>query len=196
MRTLNPYLQTEVSRAATAPFYLVELVFQSTTLRLSTGRDVSWRGYDWLATGVAVTELTPLEGGMEGRLSLPNADLGASALVLAEDIHDRPCRIWILYGDGPYGADDAVLLFDGAVDGMEIPPGSLRVELALQSRDAGTAFAPRIFCAPPLCHHAPPVGTVIDWDGERHVMERGWDRGYRSGADAGTGSGTISARIR
>lgn len=169
-RELTTALADALARAVTEPLYLVQIDLAGQSLRYSSAGAVSWLDQTWLPAGLRVEELRPAEaGGQEGRLALANQDNVLSALLLAESLYDRRVRIWTLYGRGPWDEEDAVLLFDGALDGARLDP--YRAELDLVSQDAGTAYSPRLYVDPPLCRHLPAPGTVVAWEGERYVLE-------------------------
>lgn len=169
MRTLSTTTNTEVSKTITRPILLVEISFPI-AYRWATLGDVTWNGYTWTSNGVRVEDIRNLAGGgVEGRISIPNHDNAASALVLGNSIADTPCVIWHLYGDGPYAVADAVELFRGVLDGAEI--GLDRVSIGLTSTGRVNEVSPRLFIAPPICNKLPPRGTVLAWAGERYTLE-------------------------
>ena len=170
MRTLTAATKTEIERDITRPIYLVELVMATVTYRLSTGPAVSWNGSTWSQSGAQVDDLRAVSGGaQEGRISLPNHDNAASALVLSDGVAGRACRIWQLYGDGPYATNDAVLLFDGECDGADLTIE--RVSIDLTSSGRIRELSPRLYWEH-FCKHIPPAGTVISWGGEHYRLER------------------------
>ncbi|MGE0289691.1 MAG: hypothetical protein AB7I42_25625 [Bradyrhizobium sp.] len=171
MRTLTEKTQTDTSGQITRPFYLIELVMASATYRWSSRQTVDWNSQTWTQNGVQVDELRDLAGGaQEGRISLPNHDRAASALVLAERINGRPIRIWQLYGDAPHAIDDAVALFDGYCDGAPNVAAS-RVSIEITSAGMENEDAPRLRWEL-FSSHIPPSGTVISWGGEHYRLER------------------------
>ncbi|WP_347278609.1 hypothetical protein [Plasticicumulans sp.] len=170
MRTLSGTTAAALAGPITRPLLLIELSL-SPVQRWSTGGAVTWNGYAWSESGARVEDLSELPGAaVEGRISAPNADGALGALLLAQGATDLPCRIWALYGDGPYALGDAVLLFDGVTDGAE---HGLRVTIGLITAARRRLTAPRLRCAPPLCNRLPPAGTVLAWNGERYVLEGG-----------------------
>ncbi len=170
MRDLSETTQAETEKAITSPFYLVEIVMATVTLRLSSSGETAWNGETWAQAGVQVDDLRQVAGGeMEGSISLPNTDLAASALVLADGINDRPCRIRKLYGAGPHAPEDAVLLFDGVCDGA--PSLSIqRISIEITTRGRINELSPRLRWEL-FCNHIPPAGTVIPWGGEHFRLE-------------------------
>ncbi len=168
MRALSGPTAAALAGPITRPILLIELSL-APVQRWSTGGPVTWDGYTWSESGARVEELRELPGAaVEGRISAPNADGALGTLLLSQGATDVPCRIWALYGDGPYALGDAVLLFGGVTDGAE---HGLRVTLDLITAARRRLTAPRLRCAPPLCNHLPPSGTVVSWNGERYALE-------------------------
>ena len=168
-RTLPSNTDTATQAAITTPIYLVRLNLQSGDVRYSTRGDISYNGYTWLGNGVRIENLSPTKsGGVSGSISIPNTDLAWSAIVLGNDIRGRDVDIRMVYSDTPSN-NDAVMVFSGVMDA--VPVIDTRVVINVISEGIGTAFSPRLFCAPPLCNHMPAAGTVIEWSGERYVLE-------------------------
>lgn len=170
MRTLSTYTTTEIAKAITRPIHLVELVTDATTYRWSSSGDVPYASVTWTGNGVSVEDLRNLAGGgQEGRISLPNIDGAAAALVLGTGIADRVLRIYELAGDGPYTAGDAALLFDGVCDAATSIDDE-RVTIDITSAARNMEQSPRILWNL-FCNHMPAPGTVIPWAGERYALE-------------------------
>lgn len=170
MRDLTAATGTEIARGITRPRYLIELVMENVTYRWSSGSEATWNGQLWTQNGAQVDDLRAVAGGaQEGRISLPNHDNAASALVLSDGINGRACRIWQIYGDGPFATDDAVLLFEGVCDGAEL--AIERVSIDLTSAGRVNELSPRLYWDM-ACTHIPPAGTVISWGGEHYRLER------------------------
>lgn len=169
MRTLSTAAAADVVKPITTPFHLVELVMASATYRWSTRGTVSWDSQTWTEAGVMVEGLRNLVGGgMEGAISITNTDNAASALVLADGVADRECRVWQLNGAGPYVLADAVKLFDGVCDGADIGLDRVRIDIITAKRVRETA--PRIYFEA-FCAHMPAAGTVLAWGGEHYTLE-------------------------
>lgn len=168
-RTLSSATVTATAQAVTRPFYVAQLDWDGTTYRLSTGASVSWNGYTWDGGSLSVEDLRALPaGGMEGTISLTNADGSAAALVLNHPIEEVAVALWTLYGDGPYAAADGVPVFTGVVDAADLT--ATRVRLTLTTEGRRRALGPRIYAVPPLCNHLPAPGSVVVWSGERYTL--------------------------
>lgn len=169
MRTLTAAQIAATSSTVTTPAYLVELLF-NTPLRLSSRGDQSWGGYTW--TGGRLGKVSGLasdgRGEQNGRIELINSDLAYSALVLAEGVAERGCRVWKFYGDNPV---DAALVLDGVIDGADIAPD--RVSLDVVGESLRTASFPRRFIgAGTGFNHLRPAETKITWGGQTYILER------------------------
>ena len=169
-RTLSTATATEIAKAVTRPFYLARIEFPGVvTYYLSTGATVTWLGYTWDGGNLTVDALRTLPGGgLEGALSLTNADGSGAALALNGSLEEVLVDLWALYGDGPYATEDATQVFSGVLDGAEI--GMMRVRFGLSSESRRRATGPRIYCAPPLCNHLVAPGSVLYWSGERYGL--------------------------
>lgn len=168
-RTLSTTTATEVAKAVTRPFYLARITTLSVTYYLSTGPTATWLGYTWDGGNVTVEELRSLAGGgLEGAISLTNADGSGAAIALGGSLEEVTVDLWALYGNGPYAIDDAVQVFSGVLDGAEIGPTRVRFGITTESRRRATG--PRIRCAPPLCNHLIAPGAVLFWNGERYGL--------------------------
>lgn len=169
MRALSGATLSEIVKPITRPINLIEIVFAAVTYRLSTGPTVTWNAQTWIASGAKVENLQSLVGGaMDGRISLPNTDNAASALVLVDGVADRVCRIYQLYGDGPYSVGDEIKLFEGVCDNAEIDLDRVVINITTERRLSETA--PRIYFEA-FCTRLPPAGTVISWGGEHYRLE-------------------------
>ena len=169
MRTLSGTLATELGLTVTRPGYLVEIVFATSTLRLSTLGDLSYGGFTWVAGDIKVSGMARAErGGQAGSLSIGNADLAIGALVLADGVADRSIRIWSVWAGAP---SDAVLEFDGIGDSADI--SGLRVNIRLVSDHRRYAYSPRRFISPATGFNVLlPAGSKISLGGQTIVLER------------------------
>lgn len=166
MRPLSAATQAATQKTITTPAWLVEIVWTTSIIRLSSRGDQSWGGLTW--TGGRLGPVAVSEQG--GSLALVNSDLAYSAIVLADGAADVPCRVWHFYGDAP-AEDDPVLVFDGVTDGAEIAAGAVRLHLVQEH--ARTLFSPRRFIGPGTGFgHLRPAGTVLNWGGQTITLER------------------------
>ena len=168
MRTLSTTTSTEVAKVITQPFYVAYLGFPA-PVRLSTRGAVTWNSQTWLEEDLKIQALSTSKGAiLSGALRIANHTNTYSSLILNNGVANRICKIWALYGAGPYSAGDAVLLFDGVMDGADI---GVYVKIQITSQSLRTSFVPRFTCAPPVFNHMPPRGTVITWQNEQFILE-------------------------
>lgn len=172
-RTVTAALTTEIGRDVVTPGYLVEIGF-ATPLRLSSRATLSWSGNTWTTWDVRVRGIAVEAQGSTsgGSLVLWNGDYTISALVLGEGVANRAVKIWVFYGDTALAASDPVQVFVGVADDASIDPTSGAVTLSLVQTNAAALFAPRFYVTPENgFSYLPAPGTVIDWDGERFVLD-------------------------
>lgn len=138
-----------IALPVTSPGYLVYLGFD-TALRHSTRDTLSWGGFSW--TGMLGTSV-PSVGEQQATIELQNSDLTASALVLNTTLADKSCQIYKLYNG------DAVLLFDGFLDGCEIGD---RVKLTAKALTSARRV-PSQYITYPAFRWLTPPGTAVKW---------------------------------
>ena len=165
-------LAATLAQPITQPQYLIEVLFQSLTLRYSTRGTVEWNSQSWLGeAGAEVANITKnKDGSQTARITLPNQSLAISAIVLNEAIADQPVRIWKAYGEGTITSAYVTQVFEGVIDSA--PAIGERVELNLISENVFNQFSPRLRCGPPLMNYIPPTGTIIKWGGDIYELER------------------------
>ena len=144
------------------PGYFVELIWPSVTVRLSSRRDQAWDGQTWVGGRLGKVALSATGGAIE----VINADLVYSALLLNEQKHSIPCRVW---GFDDAAPEDAALLFDGVADCAEI---GKRVTFSLEQENTLAMTAPRrrINLSTGF-NHLTPAGTRLSWGGQTIVLE-------------------------
>lgn len=172
-RTLTAALTTEVTRDVTSPGYLIEIQF-STPLRLSTRGTMVWSGNTWTTWGAIVRGIATDSQGDESSASIMlwNGDYTLSALVLGEGIANRVVNIWKFYGDSALTVTDPVHVFSGVADDASVNPTNGEVTINLVRVNAAAQFAPRFYITPDNgFSFLPAPGTVIDWDGERFILD-------------------------
>jgi hypothetical protein len=172
MRTISDHLETLVGAATTGPGYLVEIGF-STVLRLSTRGDINVLGNDWIGwklsiSGLSMDASNPLQ---QGTMTLSNAELVISTLVLEEGIADRSIRIYKFYGEEPE-EDDPVVVFDGVGGRADIDTASAEVKVTLRQQRDQVQFAPSIYITVEQGFSMlPPAGTIIQFNGQSYILE-------------------------
>lgn len=165
MRDLTATLEARLGRAVTEPTGLAELALPGgLVVRASTRGAVTWGGHTW-DHSLDLAGLREIAGGgVQGTLRLDNRDHALTpALTGADDPRGGPVRVWL--GDG----DEMVLMVAGELDAVgAVWPVA---EIAITSQGVRRMLAPRVRLLPPLVRHLTPPGTIIDWGGERIVLE-------------------------
>lgn len=116
----------EIVKSTNSPCYLVELYFDSATVRITDAwRNISWGGNTYLADG----NLLGFSGIEEtAELQIPSVTLSVSgvnqsyiAVVLAEPYLDRRVVIYKAFLDYTQGVvSSPIIIFDGRLDSMGI----------------------------------------------------------------------------
>jgi hypothetical protein len=166
---IAPVLLASFNSDLPAPGYLVRIDF-TTPLRFSSRGPVLFGG-DMFDRPAQVTDLTDGAGGLlSATVSLPNAEFGLNAYFAnpAASPLRRRVRIWISDGNGPHAADACTLLIDGLMDAPR--PGPV-ITFVVRNTPRGAERSPRVRLLPPLAEYLQAPGTIIDWDGERYVLE-------------------------
>ena len=168
MRVLSSATASAVANQVTKPFFVMQLGFPS-NLFYSTRGTVSWNSVTWTGVDAKLNALnTDRNGTIRGSIEVANHDNVMSALVLNHGVQNRECKIWKLYGDGPFAVEDAVQVFDGVMDG--VPGIGNYVQITIASEGLFSQYTPRILCSPPTFNHLPPRGTIIFWEGDNYEL--------------------------
>jgi len=153
-RNLPTAVATAIGQPVTRPGYLIQLD-SATPIRFSTRGTVLYDGQWWL-DGAAVSGLSQ-SAASTPTVTIPNQDNSGSALLLGDRLIDVRARIWAYDAGAP---DDAILSFDGVIDGAgDIGPLTCSIQLAQTSRARGRY--PNLVVAPPLCNFITPAGTAF-----------------------------------
>lgn len=167
MRALSAHLAQASAAPTTEPWYLVAIG----TVRLTDGPSTQWQGTTWQrVAGLEVFGLISTPTGFgAARLRVPSHNGLGTGLLLAAGGDDSPVAIYQVYGPGPHGADDAVLIAAGVLDGG-VAEGEW-AEFAVVPADADARELPRLIVAPPVFNSLPAPGTRIEWAGDVLVLE-------------------------
>lgn len=170
-RTIPANVQTEMVKQQTRPFFIVKIEFESATSYLSEAQAVTFESNAYLEGAIKVRSFTWTPNGtQEGSIALLNENDAATALVLNNVIQDVPISIYKVYSTGPSTNTDPVLLIKGVMNGSDIRPAYS--VLGVLTSTAETEFAPRSFYTiEEGFNWLPPVGTVVQWNGEKYVLE-------------------------
>lgn len=190
MRDLSAAFLAEAGATVKRPLWLVQIDFDP-VVRLCSWGDITYDGQVWAGADLRVDGIdSGASGEQAGALTLGNASLEWSALILGEGIADRPVRIWQSYLGAITGAGDLVAItargglligyldaatagvvlpvFSGAGDDAEI--GRDKVRLTLSSGSSRWLRSPREYGGDFTI--VQPVGFRIPFNNEVFVLER------------------------
>jgi len=146
MRTFSPNTEGEITNTVTRPVYIIELGF-TTPLRLSSRGDITYDG-DSFANATLKVDLK------SKRLQIYNENLAYCAAFVGGLTAGISCKVWQLYGEAPFSAGDADLVFDG-----ELGAASIGEWVAVNLLPHAVLHAPRLYATRPTFNHIPPVGV-------------------------------------
>lgn len=167
LRTVSTKTNTALGQPVTQPVVLVELHF-STILRYSSRQQLTWDNKTWgkgRLSGFALSEKE--SGGIDGTVNIVNNDGVITSFVFNEGASGREVNIWYLYGDSPYVLDDALQVFSGIIDGVDI--GDL-AQINIIS-DGLIQWTPRIAFSQDRFSHMQPKGSQVTWGNEKFILE-------------------------
>jgi len=147
MRALSASNAQELSLNVTRPAYLVKLEL-ATPLLFSSRETITYIGDTYTAATVRVD----LSG---TKISLYNESLAYTAAFLA-GVSGTRATVYLLYGDAPFAAGDADMVFQGEIGAVAIGES---IEIRL--RPAPVRRLPRLYVTPPTFNHLPPDGLQI-----------------------------------
>ena len=97
-RVLPADAQTEIAIDFTRPVYLVEMLFPSGTLYLSTGPQITYNSNIYQEGQVSVGSFSwNSDGTQTGEITLSNENNAASALILGNTVNDVVINIYKTY---------------------------------------------------------------------------------------------------
>lgn len=144
MRTFSTNTESEITNTVTRPLFLFEMAF-ATPLRLSSRETLTWNANSYTAANIQY---------QGNRLRFYNESFNYSSRFLTEKTAGIGCKIWQLYGEGPFAVADADLIFDGALG-----EASVGEYIEVNLVDNPVLFGPRLFPVEPTFNHIPPDGT-------------------------------------
>lgn len=147
-RTLPAGIEAAILLNHTEPGWLVEMLLSS-PLRYSTGGQVEWNGYVWLAGGIHVE----FSQANLPTISLPNHNNAGSALMLNNILRDVVCNIYLWY------SPDAELYFSGYLSPADTSYRFTRYTAETTRSDR--QVAPRRRMVYPTFTRMPAPGKVI-----------------------------------
>lgn len=181
MRQVDAAQQLMLSQPDTLPTYLIALGEGAEFLSTNGDRvvgDVLYVGGD-----VGLSAMQDWSGATV--TLMPSAS--RAAWMLSGEWRGLACDIYLLpgasfdiqveldYWDDDYAYQgeafaDPILLMPGRLDSARIS-GNGRVEFGVVHRSRTAKWSPSFRIGPPWCNHLPRAGEVIEWAGERFIVE-------------------------
>jgi hypothetical protein len=165
-RPVSIATEAKVGAHGTEPGYLLEFLFPSGIVRLSSRETESWNGGIWVATKATIANLDS-EG---GSIEIFDASATLRTLVLQDGINDVRAKVWKFY-KGATAPEDPAQVFDGVGDGAKFAGGKVTIGLSRSSSRTLVSPRHRIGVATGFNHLA-PEGTLIKWAGRTIRLER------------------------
>lgn len=152
------------------PGYLVQMLINGQTLRLSSRDTLQYDGFTWDGHRVELRQIQRQVGGsLSIDLDLINDDLSFDALFIDSDPRGAPVSVWQINAESlTLSANDAELLMQGEIE--DVPDIGDIINIGVTSVGRLAAYTPRHRIAPPFCNHITPVNSIVDWGGERVVL--------------------------
>jgi len=160
-----------VGQQNTQPFHIVKIEFSSGIQYLSEAQSVTFENNTYREGAVKVGSFVwGPDGRQFGNIGLLNENDVAAALMLSNVIQDIPISIYLVYSTGTSTNTTPVFLISGVLSGSNI--GASVSSVGVLTSKAGTEFAPRDFyTVEEGFNHLPPTGTVVQWAGEKFVLQ-------------------------
>jgi hypothetical protein len=172
MRTLSSTLDILVGVPITTPGYFLRIAF-ATPLYLSSRGELPWNGQTWSAGSFTISGLAidGSQSAQDGTLVLTDTDFSITQRILTEGLADKRIDIWAFYSDVPLDPPDAVLVFSGVADDVDMEPASARVTVNLQQESARNLFCPRHYITREQGFSMLPAsGMQINFDGKTYIL--------------------------
>lgn len=174
MRTVPEQLTPELQKVLTKSTFLIwfQTVSASghnpTDYRLSTGGEVAWGGYTWLATGARMRHPIELD-----RVSFSMTNQTGAMLSLASigALRRAPVKIWAMYPDTSVSADAAVLFMRGVVSRVSNLFED-RAILTVERYADENQVVPTTIIAPPTWMKLPPRNLELQWGSRKIALFR------------------------
>lgn len=168
--TLTTEQQNALAAAEPKPRQFVEIVFGANTLRLASGKDITWNGNIYVKSGLSVSDVVTGKGGVQTcRIKLINELYTYSDYAINTGFAYREVKYWKVYGDGPYAVDDPILKFTGEI--ISIPQMGEEIVLNCATKNAATRMVPFMTLGPPSVKHMPYPGQRLAIGDEVFIVE-------------------------
>lgn len=171
MLTVSTPTGNAIAARNTRPGYLLEIGW-STVSRLTSGDDLAWNGYVWVAADIDVQNLRWSQQGLvAATIKLGNALQQWSALALNEGVAGVPVRIWA-FDQAATATGDPVLRLDGE-GGALLGVDDDAIMFAVASLRARSLKSPRFrIIAANGFAQLPVAGSTFRWGNERYVLRQ------------------------
>ncbi len=141
-RELTSDVTAEIAKTVVQPIVLVEMAFDSGTLRMwSGGGDLYWNSLTWLGAGElgSVSEIKETEDVQANGITLSLTGIPSEyiSLALSESYQGRTVTVWLGFLDSALEViSDPKQIFSGRMDVMEISEGAetSSISIAVESR--------------------------------------------------------------
>jgi len=158
MRIFSTNTEGEITKTITRPVFIIELGF-STPLRLCSRGAITYDSNSYAAATLKVEIKNK-------RLQIYNQNLSYSATFVGQLTAGISCKIWQLYGEAPFSAGAADLIFNGELGGATIGEW-----VAINLLPHAVVYAPRLYATAPTFNHIPPAGIEIATPYGLYVLE-------------------------
>lgn len=167
-RTVSSPTTALLDDPVTQPGYLVQLDFDSESLRLSTFGDLAWNSLPWIGANMTVDNFAG--DGKKARVALWDATAAFRTLCMTgAGIRNRGVTIWKAYFTA-LAAGDPVQVFAGVGDQVSISKGKVTIDCARVNSRVMQAPRKRIGPATGFNFLAPP-GTIVSWGDVQITLE-------------------------
>ena len=171
-RPLGAGTLTELAIDFTRPVYLVQMLFPSGTIYLSSGPQITFDSNVYQEGQISVGSFEWTSDGIQrGTLTLSNENNAASALILAGTINDIEVIIYKTYLIASGGNTTPEYYLRGSMDGSEV--GYDRSTVGVLSTTAQTSFIPnRYYTVAQGFNWLPVEGEKITWGDEVFILKQ------------------------
>lgn len=151
--------------------FFVEIVLDSSTLRLSSGGNYTFKGNSFIKSGVMVDQVKTGKGAMKtARVAIPNDNYVYSILALTgTGFSFKPVKIWEYYGTTNPADDDPVLIFEGEI--YAVPSIDRNVVFDCATAKMKTKMVPDLTLGAPDVNHLPYTGQRVVVGNEVYTIE-------------------------
>ena len=160
MREIREELKAKLARTVTAPGYLIDIGFE-TPVRLSNRGTIDWDGKLWNASNISIAGINfDSAPNQKCTIKLADVDSSMTALLLNNDIADRPVVIYQYDGD----VQDSAMMMIFGVGAEASGDAKNNVTISVENMSSRTVYLPRIRISKEFGFSiVPPNGTVLSF---------------------------------